>query len=146
MLFRSHLLAPQSLEANAAILAARHSPHVRFKFPDPAYYTDGSVIRDQDLGQLAGAAVFDEDTDLQYTINPNGKGPTNTINRAELAAIHCTLCVLCPQDQDALIFTDSKIGIQLIQKMIRRPQYCAGHIHHALLWLIASCILDRASL
>eukprot|EP00983_Pelagomonas_calceolata_P030495 957161-Pelagomonas_calceolata.AAC.1 len=59
-------------------------------------YTDGSVIehKDDDSPPLSGSGVYKPVRDtsspsqhLQLPIKPNGHGPTNTINRAELAGI-----------------------------------------------------------
>ena len=51
-------------------------------------YTDGSCIKYPDGRQSIGAAVFfpadnDDSLGTTITINPRGKGPTLTINRAE---------------------------------------------------------------
>eukprot|EP00983_Pelagomonas_calceolata_P071989 1151480-Pelagomonas_calceolata.AAC.2 len=58
-------------------------------------YTDGSVINHKDDSpSLAGPGVYKPGRDttllsqhLQLHIKPSGRGPTNTINRAEIAGI-----------------------------------------------------------
>jgi len=70
--------------------------HFNYDLP-PAYeaslaaYTDGSLQEQKEGPPLLGAGIYRPETEtrdpLYYLINPNGRGPTKTINRAELAAI-----------------------------------------------------------
>ncbi|GAB4815636.1 hypothetical protein N2152v2_008092 [Parachlorella kessleri] len=63
--------------------------------PALAVYTDGSLQEQKEGPPLLGAGIYRPETDthepMYYLINPNGRGPTKTINRAELAAIYHAL-------------------------------------------------------
>jgi ribonuclease HI len=112
-----------------------------------AYFSDGSVIKDKDLGQMVGAAVWRASDEQAFLIQPNGHGPTNTINRAEAAAVYHILNDICPPTEEALIFTDSQVTIQRLQKMIHHPETMltgAVDIHSELTRRTAELILSRA--
>ena len=50
-------------------------------------YTDGACIKEQDAPNKLAVAVFDADAACITLIDPAGKNGTNTITRAELAAL-----------------------------------------------------------
>ncbi|GAB4822871.1 hypothetical protein N2152v2_009917 [Parachlorella kessleri] len=56
--------------------------------PALAVYTNGSLQEQKEGPPLLGAGIYRPETDahepMYYLINPNGRGPTKTINRAEL--------------------------------------------------------------
>ena len=63
-------------------------------------YTDGSVVADRESsGQITGAGLYtplsNTGHSMEHTVLPNGHGPTNTINRAELSAILVALSRGC---------------------------------------------------
>ena len=84
------------------------------------FYTDGSCTLPQrsdaaqgNAAHIVGAGVYCKATGLQLRVNPCGLGPTNTITRAELVAIWCSL-QHAPQ-QACVIATDSKASMHMIQ-------------------------------
>ncbi|KAL4446707.1 hypothetical protein ABPG77_007951 [Micractinium sp. CCAP 211/92] len=77
-----------------------------------AYFTDGSVQKSDEGAHLVGAAVWRATGgtgagSTAWRINPNGYGPTNTINCAEGAAVWTVLWHILEEDEHADIFTDS---------------------------------------
>jgi ribonuclease HI len=143
----SHVASAQDLEERAerdCTAVAQMSIHVRFKYAwQDAHYTDGSAKDDETLGHLVGAAVWRTCDGQHFLIRPNGKGVTNTINRAELSAIYHVLADLASPTEPVLIFTDSQVSIQLINRTLRRPDKETG-VHKDLLMRIAELILQRA--
>jgi ribonuclease HI len=106
-------------------------------------YTDGShkevrealdTLNTQDGEPIAkhyiAAALFapDHSKAVTRTIDPHGKGVTNTINRAELVGISAAL-----EYGYTMIATDSKCAIQTINKMLNRPDTMKQHVHRILL-------------
>jgi hypothetical protein len=79
----------------------------KYNWKQNGYFPDGSVISDEDC-HLVGAAVYNAHEERAYLIQPNGQGPTNTINRAEWSAIFHVLNDIWPPDEDGLIFIDSQ--------------------------------------
>jgi ribonuclease HI len=79
-------------------------------------------------------------------VRPMGKGPTNTINRAELSAIHMALRHIseCEEVQDICIYTDSLCALQLIKKGLYNPQHLQYSKHRALVLNIATLLQERA--
>jgi len=75
-------------------------------------YTDGSSMT---IGSttICGAGIYVTRTQQGYTVNPSGKGPTNTINRAELAGILGALRDVIPKDQPATILSDSLCSLSM---------------------------------
>ena len=114
-----------------------------------AYFTDGSKL-DGDT-PLVGAAAYRVGQGT-YLIQPNGQGCTNTINRAELAAIHYVVTELLPADsgglpppEGACIFTDSQVALHLISRGVHRPHTLQGHMHQELIMAICAALVDRAN-
>ena len=102
-------------------------------------YTDGSCTKTKDGEKTIGAAVYYPGTasPTPITINPQGAGPTNTINRAELAGIWGAL-----QQGHHTIASDSSTSLYQIRKALLHPQDLKFHKHHAALELILTEI-DR---
>lgn len=113
----------------------------------PCLYTDGACLP-QDAGpNLLGAAFYDPSTDQTHLVNPNGEAGTNTITRAELAAICAALMysLALPLPQKSLtLFTDSLASLYLIQRILRRPDTLRECKHALLLRVIAMLIMRRA--
>ena len=70
---------------------------------------------------LVGAGLYvpayeQEGKQSEFTIDPAGAGPTNTINRAELAGI----CAAASKQQ-RIIATDSATSAWQIQRAVNRP-------------------------
>jgi len=116
--------------------------------PMTGVYTDGSCIREKGGEFNLGAAVWRmQDGAAQlWLVNPNGKGPTNTINRAELSALHLALTLpqIAKLDEDMTIYTDSLCSIMLIRKMIYSPSLLTESKHLEILQAIVSAITLRA--
>ena len=104
-----------------------------------AYFTDGSVS-----AAGVGAAVF-RATRGMWRIKPNGEGPTNTITRAELAAIYHTLHNIAPDEPDCTIFTDSQASIHLLGRALHRRYTLERHPHRQLLVETAEHLVRRAN-
>ncbi|GAB4823850.1 hypothetical protein N2152v2_010896 [Parachlorella kessleri] len=139
--------------ADALVQYFNHNPPLAYE-PALAVYTDGSLQEQKEGPPLLGAGIYRPETathePLYYLINPNGRGPTKTINRAELAAIYHALhdprC--CSPEEPLDIFTDSQVAIQLISKAIYRPHTLSGAdicLHLPLLMSIGRRMLERAA-
>jgi ribonuclease HI len=144
----AELLSRASMESRAPRLAAKYADTYtpKYNWKQNGYFPDGSVIPDEDC-HLVGAAVYSAREERAYLIQPNGQGPTNTINRAEGSAIFHVLNDICPPDEDALIFTDSQVCIQRLQKMIQHPHkllHSDMDIHADLTRRTAELMLERA--
>jgi len=101
-------------------------------------YTDGSQLK---IHGPLGSGVYNEITDTHHTIHPHGKGPNNTINRGELAAILWTL--QHAQQGDIHILTDSLTSLKQLYKAWYSPHQVYRHKHYTLLTDIAKYIYDR---
>ena len=112
----------------------------------PICYTDGSCLKPDKGPNLLGAAFFDRTTHTAFTVNPNGNGCTNTITRAELAAICAALLFYNSRlelNTSLTIFTDSLASIYLIQKALHYPSALRECKHVLLLRAIATLLLQR---
>jgi ribonuclease HI len=113
-------------------------------------YTDGSkkTVTDTDgnSSDVCGAAVYRFYSpmvqDCLY-VNPNGQGPTNTINRAELSGILAALNKYADED-DIHIYTDSKCSIYQITRALTQPHTTRMSKHQDQLQNIASVLYARA--
>ena len=109
-------------------------------------YTDGSCIKLKDGTQSIGAAVYFKGT--TYTVNPNGKGPTNTNNRAELcgllAALSGELGEMRPYKGPLHIYTDSLCSLYWIRRILDSPWTLAESKQYQLLTEIGELLLTRA--
>ena len=111
-------------------------------------YTDGSCIKGAPgTPNQVGAAfvVIKEEGVVTCTINPNGKGPTNTVPRAEMSAIHMALKHIHEnQYKDATIYTDSLSSIYLIRHAQFDPRKVEWSILIELLEKIVVILKQRA--
>ena len=107
-------------------------------------YTDGSVIKhkDENCPPLSGSGAYKPGIEttqppqhLQLHIQPNGRGPTNTITRAELVGILVAL-----QHEQTKIATDSASCIFQISNETLHPMRMRYHIHAELIHAILSII------
>jgi ribonuclease HI len=94
--------------------------------------------------QIIGAGIFTPTTDAGYgvtvTINPGGRGPTLTINRAELAAV-----LVAVQKGHTEIATDSASSLFQIRKQLLNPMAVLHHLHRELVKDIANLIQSSPS-
>ncbi len=103
-------------------------------------YTDGSCIpsttEDGKTIQRIGAAVVSIDKDstkVETTyVDPEGQGPTNTITRAEITAIHTAL-QQTPAHKDLHILTDSLTSLHMLNNTIQQPHRHFCHKYEAVL-------------
>ena len=101
-------------------------------------YTDGSCRTDKEGKQSIGAGVFKvspEGQQLALLINPGGEELTNTITRAEVAAV-----VMALIHGATHIGVDSMAAIYQIWKAAKEPQKMRCHKHIDLLMLAAKHI------
>ncbi|MCA3358106.1 MAG: hypothetical protein ING02_08890 [Roseomonas sp.] len=107
---------------------------------DMVAYTDGSCkksARQQRIG--AGVYACSADGNVRcHTVDPGGKGITNTITRAELAAIRAAL-----ELGYRIIATDSLTSIFLIRRAVMDPNGLRHHLHKQMLESIVHCIAAR---
>ena len=76
----------------------------------------------------------------QVLLDPKGVGPTNTINRAELAPIHHALQL---PEMGAALASDSACSLYQIARYIRNPSRMQRHKHKPMLDAIAQTIRDQ---
>ena len=107
------------------------------------WYTDGSKQVRYDGTNVIGAGVYNATRGISHSINPRGSGATNTITRAELAAIAFAL-LLMGQRQDEIIATGSQASICMIAKFMDSPQTLQQCKHKAMLEDIVAQLLARA--
>jgi ribonuclease HI len=107
-------------------------------------YTDGSLIkvkREDGTTTIAmGAGLYipsreGSDQQSRFTIDPAGTGPTNTINRAELAGIWGAI-----QQGETVIATDSACSIAQLQTALLNPMRHRNHKHSETLQTIISLV------
>jgi ribonuclease HI len=111
-----------------------------------AVYTDGSCIKVKDAEQRIGAAVYIGKSGATIRVNPDGKGPTNTINRAELSAIHIALTHkdVAAEDEDIHLYTDSMCSIHMTRRILDAPWTLKESKHFQLLNNILDALCARA--
>ncbi len=128
---------PPIREAIPQLHYKNDSTHPLLTFPGMNVYTDGSAIQREDGKQYIGAGMYDAHKNVSITINPAGKGPTNTITRAELAGILIAQMYTrehsCTTQTELHIFTDSKASMQQLQRMAQDPHTLRKHKHRHLL-------------
>ena len=112
-------------------------------------YTDGSCIKYPDGRQSIGAAIFfpteGDGPGTTITVNPRGKGPTLTINRAELSGIHQAIVHSESASSHALhIYTDSSCSLHLLTRIINSPWTLRDSKHFLLLNEILEALKSRA--
>ena len=116
-----------------------------------AYYTDGSS---QTINGkiLTGAAFYEThqhpNTDVKiHLVHPAGLRETNTITRAELAAIASALTHASLSTRPSItIFTDSLASIYLIIQALHTPRSIYENKHAPILLHIRSLLLTRSHL
>jgi len=118
---------------------------------DLTIFTDGSCIRHKDQPDSIGAAVFcvrppGDARATIFKVNPNGKGYTSTITRAELSAILAALTTngITRADETVHIFTDSLCSIHLIHRMLNSPHTLTECKHRDTLERIIWALKERA--
>ena len=126
--------------AFAAGYAALYAPRYDWR---QAFFTDGSV-QETEHGTLIGAAVWTDGAGA-CRINVNGTGPTNTITRAEAAAIYHAVHGMMGATEEGWLFTDSLAVIHLIRRALQDPDGVATTLHGGLLLDIARCLVERAN-
>jgi ribonuclease HI/exonuclease III len=152
---------PQPYPPNNAMPEERLVRLFPAKFPlaqDPrcAIYTDGSCIKATKGPNTCTAAAYIPDPTATRSsqgtnahiilVNPNGQGPTNTINRAELCGVAAALDHAQKHPTPTLtIFTDSLCSIHLIRKMLHEPHLLRESKHKPLLERIASMLVARST-
>jgi ribonuclease HI len=136
--------AEATAEAPAGPTLQQQYPNVhKLKHEDQRthLYTDGSCL--EGPPQRIGAAVYQPETGITHLVDPCGKGPTNTINRAELAGIYAALKHVALTQEDATILTDSLCALQQIRAAIHKPSSMVDSKHRKLLFLIVAQIIAR---
>jgi ribonuclease HI len=109
-----------------------------------AMYTDGSKIDEPKQAIGAGVYFADAPTPLSHAVDAGGHGATNTINRAELAAIYHALREAGDRTEVTL-FTDSLASIYQIRAAIMNPMRQILNKHNLLLQSIVALLSERAS-
>eukprot|EP00983_Pelagomonas_calceolata_P015549 492561-Pelagomonas_calceolata.AAC.1 len=106
-------------------------------------YTDGSVLKHKDDNSppLSDSGVYKLGRDtsppsqhLQLLAKPNGHGPTNSINRAEVAGILVAL-----QQGETDNASDSASCLSQISKQTLNPMRMRNHLHAELIHAIPCC-------
>jgi ribonuclease HI len=122
--------------------------------PNDIIYTDGSCIHvglpyTTHVRRYIGAAVHrpaGTRRPVHDKIDPRGLGTTNTINRAELAAILHALRAACADDADEVIATDSLCCLHWVNRALAKPQSLALSKHKPLIMQIVMELRRRAAL
>ena len=130
----------------AAAITAGSPPPLRWHAAS-ILYTDGSCLNTE-AGQRIGAAVMrpahTDGTPRRWAVDPCGAGPTNTINRAELAAILCALQVAEQENTElptpGTIATDSACSLYQIRQQLTTPKNLMLSKHRELLLAITGVI------
>ena len=137
-----------TIEAVTKILRTNHPPgEMRHDWRKMAY-TDGSLRKLDNGAVLTGAAVYlpDKHTGLKgrtIRVNPSPGGVQDTINRAELVALHEFLKHSQEEGAWNAVATDSLTSIRLIWKAVTNPANIKDHLHKELLLDIARLISER---
>ena len=110
-------LRPWRLHQNLVPFAAYTSAAQAWPQAQSIIYTDGSAAgKTSEAGTAAcktGSGVYRAEPPLQLRVDPCGLGATNTITRAELVAIYCSLRHAGPGD--CVIATDSQASMYMIR-------------------------------
>ena len=109
-------------------------------------YTDGSATgKKSEDGAAAcnsGSGVYRAQPLLELCVDPCGLGATNTITRAELVAIYCSLRHAGPGD--CVIATDSQASMYMIRNQLTAPGNNAYSAHNLFLAAITDELTSRA--
>jgi ribonuclease HI len=101
-------------------------------------YTDGSLQKNE-VGQDTGSGVYHPHLNVSHYVNPKGMGITNTISRAERAAIAAAVI-----HGYSHIATDS-LTLHQIKKQLSHPNLHRHHIQGDVLQSIAKAIRQSPS-
>lgn len=117
----------------------------------PALYSDGSCLTDSRGRTISiGAGFYCPTTNKKYRVAPAGCKETNTITRAELAAIWACLAYASTTPSlthsPLTLFTDSLASLHLINRAIKSPDSIEEKIHLPILLAIRGLLLSRARL
>jgi endonuclease/exonuclease/phosphatase family metal-dependent hydrolase/ribonuclease HI len=108
-------------------------------------YTDGSCIEDAETGHRLGAGVCRPRCSKDTTyVEPCGRGPTNTITRAELCALVHATGTTCDIARDEVVATDSLCSLHMIHRGMRQPNTLRHCKHKDVIHQIVSNIRARA--
>ena len=102
-------------------------------------YTDGS-LRKKEVGQDTGSGVYHPHLNIFHYVNSKGMGITNTISRAELAAIAAAII-----HGYSYIATDNLTSLHQIKKQLSHPNLHCHHIQGDVLQSIAKAIRQSPS-
>jgi len=102
-------------------------------------YTDGSLQKNE-VGQDTGSDVYHLHLNVSHYVNPKGMGITNTISRAELAAIAAAVIYGYSH-----IATDSLTSLHQVKKQLSHPNLHCHHIQGDVLQSIAKAICRSPS-
>ena len=109
------------------------------------WYTDGSKQVNEAGSIVTGAGVHNASLGCNLAVNPHGRAATNTITRAELAAIAAALWQMNDLHlPDQIIATDSQASICMIAKYLDTPQTMQTCKHKEVLKDITGNLLHRA--
>ena len=127
---------------SADLVQAKPMPEPRLQ-ASSIWYTDGSKQTSQDGANVTGSGVYNSDQHVSMAINCHGRAATNTITRAELAAIAAAIEEM-GANQNEIIATDSQASICMIAKYLHTPQSLQQCKHKAILEDIVLKLLQRA--
>jgi hypothetical protein len=102
-------------------------------------YTDGSLQKNG-VGQDTGSGVYHPHLNVSHCVNPKGIGITNTISRAELAAIAAAVI-----HGYSHIATDSLTSLHQIKKQLSHANLHRHHIQGNVPQSIAKAIRQSPS-
>ena len=102
-------------------------------------YTDGSLQKNK-VGQDTKSGAYHPHLNVSHCVNPKGMGITNTIPRAELAAIAAAII-----HGYTHIATDSLTSLQQINKELSHPNLHSNHIQGDVLQSTAKAIRQSPS-
>jgi ribonuclease HI len=130
-----------NLVPGAAYTLAPASPR---RYSDNVYYTDGSRHPGPDgEGSVCGSGIHNPALEVDLSLDPGGVGESNTITRAELAAIHRALHT-ADEDKDIYVASDSLCSLHIINNALRRPHCLRDHLHREIALEIAEMIMRRS--
>ena len=127
---------------SAGLVQAKPMPEPRLQ-ASSIWYTDGSKQTSQNGANVTGSGVYNSDQHVSMAINCHGRAATNTITRAELAAIAAAIEEM-GTNQNEIIATDSQASICMIAKYLHTPQSLQQCKHKAVLEDIVLKLLQRA--
>ena len=107
-------------------------------------YTDGSKKDESVTAASYSPGIDGEGEGTHWAARCTGHpAHLNTALRGELAALHHAVHHMANQDHDIVVFTDSLTAIQLVSRMLYRPDSLRHHMHRGILQEILPRILAR---